>query len=228
MIGEILVSLSTWEYAENFYNVYLPMLFLIISVSFLFVLFFFFYASIKKSKYLVTIFIVGVFITAIYTIEKHHQYSSYLEEYSLLNPLTRDRNMLLGFPSFYSHSEQAIYYDYNDIKSLRKLSMYEENIIEINLKYLGENHYFHYFEYEDEIFKTSKKITFSDSVDNAMLIGSQFILIDPDYTKIGFNNNLNVMFDTIIVNKKDSNEFYDPTKNNHILLEEFLFSNWNF
>lgn len=222
------MQFSTWNEAEKFYNIFLPIITIVTLLIVAILVILLFYVKPKNIKYFVIILLVSLIIPGIHISEKHQRYSSYLKEYSLINPLTRDYNVVFSFTSFYSNREKALYYNYNDIDSLRKLSMYQERKVEKNLIYLGKNEYLHYFEYQGNAFKTTKNITFSSIVNGAKLFGSKFELIDPNYSEIGFKTNLNIMFDSILVPERDSNKTYIPINDSKIPSIESVFSNWNF
>lgn len=222
------MSFATWIAAENFYNVFLPIVLIIGLSIFLVLIFVLSYARWKRAKYFILLFIIELVTSGIYVVEKHDQYSAYLEEYSLINPLIRDRRIIFGFPNYYSSRENRIYTQLHDIESLRNLSMYEEKLVVEELQYLGKKDHFHYFDYEGQFFKTAKKITFTKSTPYAQIIGSQFSLVDTDYQTIGFNKELKTMFNTILVNEDSQNVVYEPIPESQVLPEEIVFSNWNF
>ena len=222
------MSFTTWNAAENFYNVSLPIIVVIGLITFLVLVFVLSYANWKKARYCVLLFVLGLIASGAYVTGKHHQYSAYLEEYSLINPLIRDRRITFGFPSYYSSSERRLYTRLHDIESLQNLSMYEEDLVVEELQYLGKKDHFHYFDYNGQFFKTAKEITFTKSTPYAQIIGSQFSLVDDDYQTIGFNKELKTMFNTILVNENSNDIIYDSIPESHVLSEEMVFSNWNF
>lgn len=222
------MSVTTWMAAELFYNVSLPVIMIISLLTFLILVFVLSYANWTKARYIVLLFTLGLIVSGVYSVEKHTQYAAYLEEYSLINTLIRDRRIIFGFPSYYSSRERRIYSQLHDIESLRNLSMYQEKLVVEELHYLGKKDYFHYFDYNGEIFKTAKKVTYTKSTTYAQIIGSQFSLVDEDYQTIGFNKELKPMFNTIIINEDSKDNIYEPISESRVLLEEIVFSNWNF
>lgn len=222
------MSFTTWNAAENFYNVSLPIIVVIGLITFLVLVFVLSYANWKKARYGVLLFVLGLIASGTYATGMHRQYSVYLEEYSLINPLIRDRRIIFGFSSYYSSRERRVYARLQDIESLRNLSMYEEELVVEELQYLGKEGHFHYFDYNGQFFKTTKEITFTKSTPYAQIIGSQFSLVDSDYQTIGFDKELRTMFNTILVNENSKDTIYEATPGSRILYEEMVFSNWNF
>ena len=218
------MPVTTWMVAETFYNVSLPIMVIISLITFLILVFVLSYANWTKARYIVLLFILGLIASGVYSVEKHTQYAAYLEEYSLINPLIRDRRIIFGYPFYYSSRERRVYTQLHDIESLRNLSMYQEKLVVEELHYLGKKDYFHY---NGEIFKTAKKVTYTKSTTYAQIIGSQFSLVD-DYQTIGFNKELKPMFNTIIINEDSKDTLYEPISESQVLLEEIGFSNWNF
>lgn len=219
---------SMWNEAEKFYNVTLPGVVMASLVIFLVILFVFFYVTRDKFKYLFLFLLLSSCLVGLWIIGNHNYYSPYLKDYSLINPLTRDRQIVWGLQNFYSPRERRIYTHLNDIESLQELSVYEEQEVSVNLNYLGKKDYLYYFEYKDTLFHTSKNVYYSPAVSTAQIIGSQFALTDPAYQTIGFNNNLNTMFRIFQLNERDKHKIYKPEQEQSSTSIESLFSNWNF
>lgn len=221
------MTFSLWSQAEKFYNSTLIWMALGSVFIILIGLFIVFYAERKKAVRIIGILIIILSVVGFWTVERHQRYASYLKEYSLISPLVRDRQADTIVPVFFSEREKKVYARLNDVESLQELSMYQEKDKRIKVHYLGESQFLHYFEYEGKIFQTSKRITYTD-VPDAQIVGSEFILSEPKYMEIGFNNDLNIMFRTIEVNTKNEHKIYMPKSGQHIPSIKEVFHQWNF
>lgn len=222
------MSFSMWNQAEYFYNRTL-IGGILISLCVVFIgLFVVFYAKRENAVRFVSVLIIGLSITGLWAAGQHQKYAQYLKEYSLINPMIRDRQADAIIPEFYSEREKMVYDRLNDLESLQKLSIYAEKDKHIRVNYLGENLFLHYFEYRGNIFQTSSGITYTADVSDAQIVGSDFTLKDPEYMEIGFSNDLNTMFRTIQVNEKDKNKVYTPESPQDVPSIMEMFPQWNF
>lgn len=222
------MAFSIWNEAEQFYNHTL----LWIALGSIFIvfigLFIVFYTERKKAARFIGVLTIVLSLVGFWTFEQHQQYALYLKEYSLISPLIRDRQADAIVPVFYSEREKKVYADLNDLESLQELSLYKEKDKYIELHYLGENKFLHYFEYEGKIFHTSTRIIYTDGVLDAQVVGSDFTLKDPRYMEIGFNNDLNTMFRAVEVNEKNKQKSYTPEVGQYIPSIKEIFHQWNF
>lgn len=138
----------------------------------------------------------------------HLYYQPYLKEANLINPLTRDREAELFGYRHYSEKELNYYRNLNNIESLRKSSLYEEDIHTHAVDYLGSENTLHYFRNgRDELYRLSQiNIEYVENLDQAQFVSSSFSLMNNDFESIGFMNPPYIIFE----------HFEIPTNQSHL------------
>lgn len=224
-----MMTIEFWTSAERFYELW----FFIFSLLFLFIVIVFLFALTYTSKnnrikvitgltsLLVVIGLIGLY--------GHLHYHPYLEQASYTNPLIRDREPRLHMYIPYSQTEQMMFEQLNDLKSLRKMVLYKEEKVVEPITYLGKDTNYYYFEHEDgQRFKETFSIKFSEDADHAFLKGSLFSLKDEAFHKIGFKNPRNIMYDEIVIPANEKEKIFHTQEEDFISRSKEVFPHWNF
>lgn len=224
-----MMTIEFWTSAERFYELW----FFIFSLLFLFIVIVFLFALTYTSKNNrikvitgLTSLLVAIGLIGLYG---HLHYHPYLEQASYTNPLIRDREPRLHMYIPYSQTEQMMFEQLNDLKSLRKMVLYKEEKVAESITYLGKDTNYYYFEHEDgQLFKETFDIEFREDVDQAYLKGSLFFLEDKMFEEIGFKNPRNIMYDKIVIPLNEQERIFNTEEEDFISRSEEVFHHWNF
>lgn len=205
------MTVEFWRNAELFYELWIVFLSILMILMVTVVIFIFSYATKEnRQKSLFIASIPAIFIGVI-GFAGHARYAIYLEQASYVNPLIRDREPRLHIYHPYSTSEQLGYAQLNDLESLQKMTLYDEEQIIHPINYLGQDENYYYFQHEDDyLFKQSTQIKFVETAEKAQLIGSHFTLKDEAFKEIGFKNPSSTMFDHIQIPISEEGKRYEP------------------
>ena len=224
-----MMTIEFWTSAERFYELW----FFIFSLLFLFIVIVFLFALTYTSKNNrikvitgLTSLLVAIGLIGLYGRSNHYPY---LEQASYINPLIRDREPRLHTYIPYSQTEQTMFEQLNDIESLQKMVLYEEEKVAEPITFLGQDTNYHYFKHEDgQLFKETFDIEFREDVDQAYLKGSLFFLEDKMFEEIGFKNPRNIMYDKIVIPLNEQERIFNTEEEDFISRSEEVFHHWNF
>lgn len=224
------MSVEFWRNAEKFYEFWIIIIAIFIMTSIMAIIFIISYAKEKNKKKIMIIVMGCTTIVGGFGATKYTQYYPYLEQASYSNPLIRDREPRLMSYVYYGQAEEVYYKKLNHLNSLRNMDLYEEKQINEPITYLGQGKYFYYFERANkQLFKKkNKNIEFTETVQQAQLIGSKFVLKDDTFKEIGFKNPENVMFESIKIPSSEKEKSYEPTDEFQIPQAEKGIAYWNF
>jgi len=223
------MSVEFWNNAERFYELWFIVLGVLIFLLLMSILFTWMYAKKEKRKRYTLISLVEIGVFALVGFLGHMRYQPYLEQAALINPMIRDRQPTMTGYTYYGKYERNFFSQLNDLESLREMELYEEERVTEPVTYLGAGEYFYYFERQDgDMFKQSRQVEFSESADQARLVGSRFRLIDNEFQKIGFQSPENVMFEHIEIPRSEEEKTYEPEYDPDIPMTEERYHQWNF
>lgn len=223
------MTIEFWTSAERFYELWffvLSLLFLLIVIIFLFALT---YTSKNNRIKVITWMTSSLVAVGLVGLYGHSNHYPYLEQASYINPLIRDREPRLHMYIPYSQTEQTMFEQLNDIESLQKMVLYEEEKVAEPITFLGQDTNYHYFKHEDgQLFKETFDIEFREDVDQAYLKGSLFFLEDKMFEEIGFKNPRNIMYDKIVIPLNEQERIFNTEEEDFISRSEEVFHHWNF
>ena len=223
------MSLEFWKTAETFYETQLPVAGISLGVLLLVFLYARMYAK-GKGKTII-IFSSLLFFVAIggYSVWGYQHYADYLPKAKVVTPLIRDRERgLLGYKQ-YSWDELRTYKRFNDAEHIRELDFYDEKEVSEEVTYLGKGSYFHYFQdrYE-KIFKIEKNVRFDEATTTSKMVGATFQINNPKYKEIGFFDPERIMYERVLIPKKEQGKTFEPDYDPHVPMAKDHFHKWNF
>lgn len=223
------MSLEFWLHAERFYESWLTILVSLIIVILITMILSYTYIRKENRKKILSAFTVVAVILGLIALGRHVRYASYLEQAMHVNPLIRDRTPAFIDYTYFSRNELSFYTGLNDLEALREMTLYEEELVEEEVEYLGEGKHTHYFEHDNGLqFRFNRTLVFSDEVDQAKLVGARFYLADDAFQEIGFMNPENVMFEHIIVPVSEEGKTFTPEDERDFMRIENVLDGWNF
>lgn len=205
------MTVEFWRNAEVFYELWSVVLSVVVILMIIALLFIFTYA--QKENRLKSVFTVIVLASAagLIGLWGHNEYYPYLEQVIFTNALIRDREPKFHTYTPYNKTEISAYTQLNHIDALRNMVLYEEEQMVEPLIYLGQGEHTHYFERSNgDRFRQNRQIQFTESAEQAQLVGSRFTLKDEQFKEIGFMNPENTMFAYIAIPLSEEGKTYTP------------------
>ncbi len=223
------MSVEYWINAEQFYEFWFVIISLLFLINIIVIIFVIVYAKKENRKKFIFLTVGSAAIFGMVGVIGYVYYHPYLEQASYTNPLIRDREPRMLTYTYYGTVEETNYYKLNYLDGLRQMTLYEEEQIVEPIHYLGKGKYFHYFERENgEFFKQNLQVEFTETAQQAQLIGGRFTLKDEAFQKIGFKNPESTMFEGIEIPVAEQGKTYEPEDEAQIPRAEDSIRFWNF
>lgn len=223
------MSIEFWTGAETFYELWLIVIGVVLVI--LLATLIFVATRVKgdhKNKLLIGLLSLTVLLVSTGVLG-HVKYQPYIDLVRYVNPLVRDRRPSFVGYIYYSRTEQTAYSQLNSLETLRAFELYEEVKATEPVEYLGEGEYYHYFEHENEtITKYIRDIEFTEDVDQAQFVGSQFQLKDEAFLDIGFKNIDRIIFEKIEIPASEVGKTHQPEDDYVIPKSNERMNQWNF
>ena len=218
-----------WIASEKFYETILPLMGIVFFLILQVIIFIRIYVkgTLKKRTTVGMVILMGALV--VYGAWGYRKYNTYIEKSKLVTPLIRDRERKIFGYKYYPQTRKTIYSKLNDTTNLNKLSFYKKNEVSELIYFLGKKNYFYYFENsKGDLFKWTKGVEFSTAAFKTEMIGLQFSLTSTDFEEIGFIKKPNIMYDKIIVPKKDEHKLFVSENKDTILQAVEYYIHWNF
>lgn len=224
------MTLSFWMAAEKWFNLWAPVSLGIIMFSGLIAAFALTKRKTNLGKKVLGVSAVTVLGFGLLLFINNQRYESYLEPAGHVTPVIRHTHYK-AFKGYEPMSRSSIdtYARYHDPEGVMATGLYEEEIVEQPVTYLGKKYRHHYFECDGEIFKQyESSVVFDDSQAETVLVGTLYHLKNPDFKTIGFVDTQFIFYDRIVIAEEDLGKTYEPEDEFLVPTMKDVFLDWTF
>lgn len=223
------MSVDYWVAAETFYNTIVTAAAVIILVVAMVSGMIYFYSKSPSKKKIAAGGGLLVVVLSAALLVGHVKYQDFLTLNTHVTPLVRDRQKSFSGYTYRSQDEMDYFAKMHNPESVRSLKMYQESTITEPVTYIGKDEFFYYFEKDGEMFKQRAQVVFDANAETTQMVGSTFEIENEAFFDIGFRNPPYVLFDHIVVNRKEESEQIQVEDDSFVdTAEERFVRTWSF
>lgn len=188
------VSMETFYYKELIIEIIIAIVFGIIALATLFNL----KNKIAKRLFMVSSIIVLIMVSlSAWGLNKHNDL---IDKTRYENAAVRQYKVAPFNKFRYSNTETSIYRVGYMVDNFINIGLYEPQPIEQEIEYLGSDNSFIYFQIAStRVFANKRYGEFSDDISTAKRVGTQYHLIEPEFSDIGFYETSSRFFEQYII-----------------------------